>query len=219
MISSESISVVLTVENAQNWIAADLEALIDCLADLTSRFEVIVIDNGSRDDTIEILEDLHCRFPQIACRRLARAEAFEDATAHGLALAHGEFIFTTGQEARVAVEELRRLWALRGDRRLLVARSRTTARRIDPGLINRLANWAHRVAPQLEPATAAVENWGGLQMLRREAVEQLRPILSSKQLQASDQPEIEIAHLSHQQLASPKLADARRRASSSSATS
>lgn len=211
--NSESISVVLTVENAQNWIAGDIESLIDCIADLTTRFEIIVVDNGSRDYTIEILEDLRCRYPQIVYRRMPQCESFDEALAYGLAMVSGDLVFTTAPNSRVEPEELRRLWNLRTDRRLLIARSKTTARRIDPGLISRLTGWAQRMTPSRE--SAQPETWSGMQMLRREAVDQLHPMLNSRMIDESGKPQIEISHISHQQLAGSKLAEAKRRSPAS----
>lgn len=214
MMTSESVSIVLSVENAQHWLSSDIVALIDCLADLTGRFEIIVVDNASRDYTIEVLEELSSRFPQVRFRRFAERRLLEEAVDAGVAMACGEFVFTTSPGSRVELNELRRLWALRVDPKLLVARSRTTARRIDAGLINRLTNWAQRVTAAPEPLVVPSESFGGLQMIRREAIDQLRPLAARLTGFAAGQTSgagIEISHISHQQLASPKLVESRRR--------
>lgn len=215
MMTSESVSVVLSVENAQNWLAGDVVALIDCLADLSSRFEIIVVDNASRDYTIEVLEDLGARFPQVRSRRFSQRRLLEEAADTGLAMATGDLVFTAAPGARIEPNELRRLWALRLDPNLLVARSRTTARRIDAGLITRLTHWAQRVTANHEPAVAT-ESFGSLQMIRRDAIDQLRPLAgrapaAASAAAASSASNIEISHISHQQLASPKLVESRRR--------
>lgn len=215
MMSTESVSVVLSVENAQSWIANDIEVLIDCLADMSPRFEIIVVDNASRDYTVEILDELRCRFPQVRFRRFTERRVLEEALDCGLSMATGELIFTTAPGTRVETNDLRRLWALRVDPRLVVARSRTTARRIDAGLVNRLTQWAQRVTATQEPV-AATETFGGLQMMRREAIAQLHPLTARPAAAALDNSNscIEISHISHQQLASPKLVEARRRSRS-----
>ncbi len=208
MVTNESVSVVLSVENAQDWLASDIERLIDCLADLSSSFEIIVIDNASHDFTIEVLEDMRSRFPQVSFRRLAKSIAMDDAHRMGMNMASGDFVFATAPGQRIFANDLRRLWALRSDPRLLVARSKTTARRIDAGLIGRLTQWAQRVTTTPEPMEVA-ESFGGLQMVRRAAVEQLQPMSNSNA--SGSTPQIEISHISHQQLATPKLVDVRRR--------
>lgn len=233
MLATDSLSVVLSVENAQNWIARDIVALIDCLADLTGRFEIIVVDNASRDYTIEVLEDLRSRFPQVSFRRFAERRLMEEAVDVGLQIASGEFVFTASPGTSVEPNELRRLWALRIDPKLVVARSRTTARRVDAGLINRLTHWAQRVTAAQEPAPSC-ESFGGLQMIRRQAIDRLAPsrlsaipashtkpnasamsdVSTAVTGSSSLPPNIEISHVSHQQLASPKLVEARRRARS-----
>ncbi|MCC6511181.1 MAG: glycosyltransferase [Pirellulaceae bacterium] len=219
MMTTESVSVVLSVENAQSWLAADLRELMDCLADLSSRFEIIVIDNASRDYTFEILEDMHNRFPQVRFRHFANRQVVDDAMQAGMAMAQGDFIFTTEAGSRIEPADIRRLWALRSDPKLLVARSRTTARRVDAGLINRLTQWAQRVTAHAEPVVAQSESFGGLQMMRRDAMEKLQPMhlspanLATPATALAPDASIEVSHISHQQLASPKLVDSRRRAS------
>ena len=211
MMSSESLSVVLSVENAQSYLAGDLNALIDCLADLSSRFEIIVVDNASRDFTVEVLEDMHARYPQVRYRRFAQHRSHDEANQVGLSMATGEFIFSSPPGCRVDIDELRRLWSLRVDPRLLVARSRTTARRVDAGLIHRLSHWAQRLTHQSEPMEPAFESFGGLQMMRREAMQKLQPSQADAAIAAMHRDSrLEISHISHQQLASPKLVDARR---------
>ena len=211
MMTSESVSVVMSVENAQPWLASDVTTLIDCLADLTARFEIIVIDNASRDYTIEVLEDLRGRFPQVQFRRLSERRLLEEAAELGLAMAKGDLVFTAAPGGRIEANELRRLWALRVDPKLLVARSRTTARRVDASLINRLTQWAQRVTAAHEPAVAT-ESLGGLQMIRRDAIDRLQPQTARCAPPAQNvSTNIEISHVSHQQLASPKLIEARRR--------
>lgn len=214
MMTSESLSVVMSVENAQGWLHRDLYNLIDCLADLTSRFEIIVIDNASRDDTIEVLEDFRARFPQLIYRRLATPQLIEEAARVGMAMATGELVFSPQPGGRIDPNELRRLWELRVDPRLLVARSQTTARRVDAGILQRLTQWAQRVTQQSEPSPLPSESFGGLQMLRRRAVQLLEPALSGRGHSAAPEPrrdsQIEVSHLSHQQLASPKLVEGRR---------
>jgi glycosyltransferase involved in cell wall biosynthesis len=212
MMTPESVSVILSVENAQNWLSTDIQTLIECLADLTGRFEIIVVDNASRDYTVEILDDLHCRFPQVRYRRLAKPLSLDKAIDFGVSMASGEFIFTTAPGARIETNDLRRLWSLRVDPRLLMARSQTTARRVDAGLISRLTQWAQRITEAQEPVTP-IESFGGLQMMRRQAMDQLQPLAAratTDEMKAA-LPSIEISHISHQQLTSPKLVEARRR--------
>ena len=198
---NESISVVLAVKNAQSWLRGEIENLLDHLAELTSSFEIIVVDINSQDSTIEELEDLKCRFPQLRFQQTKSDILPDDATKLGMATAQGDMIFSNVEGARFAPEDLRKLWALRGDKRLLSARSNTRARRIDHGLIEKLTQWAHRMTDHMQESVSTSLPLGAVQMVRREAIEQLRE---------SHDSQIEISHISHQQLTSPKLVDKRR---------
>lgn len=197
IVKNETVSVVLSVRNAQHWIRVEIERLLDGLFDLTERFEIIVVDGASTDYTFEILEELSCRYPQVKMRRGDASISLDKALQLGMKFAQGDLIFTNLSANRFAVEDLRKLWALRGDSRLMVARSRTTARRIDDSIVLKLNHWAQRVTSKTALATGLVEALGGLQMVRREALDQL---------DNRGQSQIEVAHISHQHLSSPKLA-------------
>ncbi len=205
--TNESISVVLAVQNAQTWLRGEVEELLEQLSDLTEFFEIIVVDINSHDSTIEELEELRCRYPQLRYRRLKANILPDDATRLGMEAAQGEMIFTNVDGGRFAPEDLRKLWALRSDKRLVAARSQTRARRIDDNLIDKLTRWAHRLADQLEASPASSLPLGAVQMVRRAAIDQLRNTLESQ---------IEVSHISHQQLTSPKLVDKRRARSGAS---
>lgn len=64
---------------------------------------------------------------------------------------------------------------------------------------------------QSEPMEPAIESIGGLQMIRREAMQKLQPAQADAAIAAMHRDaRLEISHISHQQLASPKLVEARR---------
>lgn len=207
--TNESISVVLAVQNAQAWLRSEVEGLLDQLADLTDDFEIIIVDIHSRDSTIEELEELRCRYPQLSYRCVKANILPDDATRLGMESARGEMIFSNVEGGRFSPDDLRKLWALRSDKRLVAARSSTHARRIDDALIDKLTRWAHKVAEHLQDTQPSSLPLGTVQMVRREAIDQLR---------TTNESTIEVSHISHQQLTSPKLVDKRRTRLGASAT-
>ena len=70
--------------------------------------------------------------------------------------------------AAVSSVEIRRLWDLRHDQELVIARAEMPCRASNPHLLHRLANWGEQLR-----STRAAAAPGGIQMIRREAVEEL----------------------------------------------
>lgn len=59
------LSILLPVHNAQATLAADVAGLLDVLPELTTWFELLIIDDGSTDATCEIAEELVPAYPQV----------------------------------------------------------------------------------------------------------------------------------------------------------
>ena len=67
-----SLSVILPLYNAEATLARQVGQLLDVLPDLATRFEILVVDDGSTDHTDEIAHDLRQQYPQL---KIARSDA------------------------------------------------------------------------------------------------------------------------------------------------
>jgi len=137
-VSQESISVVLPLKDAQSWLARGTEELLECLTDLSVPFEVLLVDNGSVDFTAEIVDDLSRVYPQVRYLRLAVSHPVAEAAQRGVERSTGEIIFVQELSAPIRVTDLLKLWGLRTDRTLVMARAQTSARRVDEQWLQRL---------------------------------------------------------------------------------
>jgi glycosyltransferase involved in cell wall biosynthesis len=64
---------VLPVHDAQAWLQRKVEELLDDLAEQTDSFELLIIDDGSLDDTPQVAHQLSTKYPQITfVRRQSR---------------------------------------------------------------------------------------------------------------------------------------------------
>ena len=62
---SSSISVILPVRNLQYELALRVDRLLEILSELSTDFEILIIDYGSFDQTPEIAAELSASFPQV----------------------------------------------------------------------------------------------------------------------------------------------------------
>lgn len=105
-----SLSVLLPVQNAQSTLAEAVLDLLEVLPELTPQFEILVVDDGSQDATIEVADELAARYPQITALRHATPRGRLAAIATGLARSRGEVILLQDADCAVASDEICRLW-------------------------------------------------------------------------------------------------------------
>lgn len=107
------ISVVIPAHREREVIGATVSAVIAVMETLAVDFEVIVVDDGSRDGTFEAVVQLHSDFPQVKAVRLSRQFGKEAAMLAGLAHARGAAVVTIDgdlQHPPELIPEMVRAW-------------------------------------------------------------------------------------------------------------
>jgi glycosyltransferase involved in cell wall biosynthesis len=61
----QPLNVVLRVRDAERTLAACIDRLLEVLPDLAERFAVLVVDQGSTDQTLEVAHELALVYPQL----------------------------------------------------------------------------------------------------------------------------------------------------------
>jgi len=90
--SSPQLSVVVPCYNEQEVILACYEALVHALSEKTQSFELIFVNDGSKDATLEILRGLHAVDRRVKVVDLSRNFGHQIAVSAGLAYADGEAV-------------------------------------------------------------------------------------------------------------------------------
>ena len=67
-----SVTVLLPVYNAQHRLERQVAEILDVLPELTSRFELMIIDDGSTDDSFEVARHLALKYPQVGACAMRR---------------------------------------------------------------------------------------------------------------------------------------------------
>jgi glycosyltransferase involved in cell wall biosynthesis len=162
-------------------------------------FELVFIDDGSRDGTPERVREAHAADPRIKLLRLRRNFGKAAALSAGLDHSRGELVITMDGDLQDAPEEIPRLLATLEEKDLDLV-SGWKRRRRDPvskRLPSRLFNWVTR---QLAQVPLHDFN-SGFKIYRREVLEQIAvygelhryiPVLASRR--GFSVGEIEVAH-------------------------
>lgn len=165
-----SLSVVLPVHNAEHTLSRIVHLLLDVVPDVTEQFEILVVDDGSRDQTEEIAHELALQYPQVRVTRHQRRQGQTAAVQTALTQATGDVVFVQEEGSEVCCSEIQKLWRMRHDRQLVMARAENPRKIPSPHLLDRVAGWGEQLR-QGEPASS-----GGIQMIRRDAVDELEQL-------------------------------------------
>lgn len=164
---AESLSIIVPVHNAEMRLRGNILRLLDMLPDLTSQFEILIVDDASTDQTVEVAYDLARQFPQV---RTVLGQDTATAIERGLTETRADVVFVQeSSSSDVSSRDLQRLWALRHDDRLVIARAESELpnANLSQRLIQKLMDWGEALKETTKPSNSG----SGIQMIRREAAE------------------------------------------------
>ncbi len=105
-----SLCILLPVENRESTLAAMVMELLEIACDLAPYVEVVIVDGGSTDATVEVADDLANRFPQIRVvgrsRRGGRAAAITGGIQHSVS----ETLLLMDDDCHLPLNRIPLLW-------------------------------------------------------------------------------------------------------------
>jgi glycosyltransferase involved in cell wall biosynthesis len=109
--ATAGLSVFFPAYNDSGTIASMVIRTVKAAADLTSDFEIIVVDDGSADGTAEIADELARTYPQVRAVHHPTNRDYGAALRTGFRSATKELIFYTDGDGQYDPAELSALWA------------------------------------------------------------------------------------------------------------
>lgn len=167
---NNTLSLIMPVRNCEGTLARHVARWLEIIPELTQRFEVLIVDDGSSDHTFEIAEELSREYPQIRALRNRVQRGTQQAVRAGIEQARGEIVFVQDEQSAISSNDLRRLWEMRQDQQLVMARTPSKPLNIKPDLLDRLTAWGEALKQHAHETNQA----GAIHMIRRGAIEELR---------------------------------------------
>ncbi len=132
-----SLTICLPLRDGQAVLERLVQDALEVAAEMAVRYEVLVIDDGSRDATIEVADELATRYPQVRTYREPVPVGFPVYVPRALATCAGELIVLRSQGCRLPLGFLFRLAEMLGPRDTAFAGVRTES--------SRVARWVRRM--------------------------------------------------------------------------
>jgi len=130
------LSLIVPVHNEEKILEKQARKLIEYTQQLTGKFEILFVENGSMDETLQIVEKLQKRFGFIRLIRLGKAD-YSTAVIEGVKAARGKYAIVVGIDY-VDLEVLNRcLGALESSDIVICSKNKGLDKR---PFLNRLSN-------------------------------------------------------------------------------
>jgi len=156
--SPESLTIILPFFNGEQIVAPHVAAALELATELTPRFEIAIVDDGSTDHTEEIACDLALRYPQIHVARHYERRGMNAAVRTAMMSTWGEIAIAQPLNEALRTVAIRRLWQAACGQAIT---EKQTSLPKAGSLIDRLVAWGQNVT-QPKPAIAR-----GAQLIRR----------------------------------------------------
>jgi polyisoprenyl-phosphate glycosyltransferase len=167
-----SISCVIPAYNEARSLGALVPEVLATLQALSAQVEVIIVDDGSRDDTLAVMHALCARYPQVNYLKLSRNFGKEPALTAGIEAAQGDVVILMDGDGQHPVSLLPDMFAKWRDGSDVVYAVRRT-REDQSGLQITLTSWFYKLV-NLGNRVKIPPNAGDFRLMDRKVVEALK---------------------------------------------
>ena len=170
--TTPSISCVMPAFNEGSNLAVVVPKILAALKQLSPQVELIMIDDGSKDDSASVMHGLCASHAGLVCLKLSRNFGKESALTAGLAEARGDVVLqmdADGQHPTALLPEMLSKWQQGADVVYAVRKTRCDQTALQAGLIGlfyKLINWGNHIEI---PANA-----GDFRLMDRQVVDVLK---------------------------------------------
>jgi cellulose synthase/poly-beta-1,6-N-acetylglucosamine synthase-like glycosyltransferase len=101
---------VLPVHNAESRLQTNVRQLLELASELTAKFGVLIIDDGSTDATFEVAEELAAHYPQVSVRRHRHCRGLGAAIEYVQRRVRSDAVIVHDGVTPIDPQQMRNLW-------------------------------------------------------------------------------------------------------------
>lgn len=107
---TKSLTIVLPVHNAESRLRKNVDELLELASELTAKFGVLIIDDGSTDSTFEVAEELAAHFPQVKVHRHRQCRGLGAAIDYAQHRVRSDAVILHDGVTPINSQQVRELW-------------------------------------------------------------------------------------------------------------
>jgi glycosyltransferase involved in cell wall biosynthesis len=142
--SSNSISLVLPAFNEADNLASTVSAAASALADVATDYEIIIIDDGSTDNTADVCRDIMTNHREVRVISHSHNRGYGAALRSAFAAARYDVVFLTDADGQFRFDHLEKFLSCMEGADAVVGYRQTRADRWHRKLISKVGNWIVR---------------------------------------------------------------------------
>jgi len=107
---TKSLTIVLPVHNAESRLRKNVDELLELASELTAKFGVLIIDDGSTDSTFEVAAELAAHFPQVKVHRHRQCRGLGAAIDYAQRRVRSDAVILHDGVTPINSQQVRELW-------------------------------------------------------------------------------------------------------------
>jgi hypothetical protein len=112
-VSNKSLTIVLPVHNGEKRLAESVTEMLELASDLTSRFSIMIVDDGSTDDTSAVAKELSSMYPQVTVQRQRQRSGLGPIISMVRRRVNSDVVIVHDGVTPIDAVQVRRLWRQR----------------------------------------------------------------------------------------------------------
>ena len=112
--SNRSLTIVLPVYNGESRLTNCVSQMLELASDLTSQFSILIVDDGSTDDTSAVAQELSAKYPQVKVRRQRQRSGLGPIITMVRRRVSADVVIVHDGVTPIDAVQVRRLWRLSG---------------------------------------------------------------------------------------------------------
>lgn len=187
-------SIVIPAYNEEDKITATLTQIINFMGSFSGDFEIIVVDDGSKDETAKKVNLYSKENPEVTLLKISH-KGKGAAVCTGIMAANGDYIYLADADLSAPISELKKLSVWMKDQNydvVIASREGTGAERVGEPAYRHLLGRVFNLWIQLVALPGIEDTQCGFKLFKKEVA---KDIFGRLLIYSSDQKEIEVAYL------------------------